>query len=272
MKKEIFVPDNAKEPFERTTNLAIAAHQDDVEIFAYQGVLECYGKNDKWFSAVVTSDGAGSSRAGLYENYTDEEMKKVRITEQKKAAYVGDYGFLSLLKYTSAEIKGDTPSIIDDYVEILKKAQPKIVYTHNIADKHPTHLGVAIKVIKAIRKLPVNMRPQKLLGCEVWRDLDWLDDSKKVKLVCDEHLNLERALLGVYDSQIAGGKRYDLATEGRRTANATYAESHDIDTYKRITYAMDLTPLITDDNLDIKEFISAQIEDFKQSVLNNLKY
>jgi LmbE family N-acetylglucosaminyl deacetylase len=251
--------------------MAVAAHQDDVEIFAYHGILECFGRQDKWFGAVVTADGAGSSRTGLYENFTNEQMMEIRMKEQKKAAYVGEYSFLSLLKYSSAQIKGDTPSIIEDYVEIFKKARPQIVYTHNIADKHPTHIAVALKCIRAIRSLPEEYRPEKVYGCEVWRDLDWLDDSLKVKLVCDEHINLERALLGLYDSQIAGGKRYDLATEGRRTANATYAESHDIDSYKRVTYAMDLTPLIKDDKLDIKEYVGSLIDNFRNSVLQSIK-
>ena len=34
------------------------------------------------------------------------------------------------------------------------------------------------------------------------------------------------ALIGVFDSQIAGGKRHDLAVLGRRRANATYNASH----------------------------------------------
>lgn len=270
MKKEIFVPDNNAEPFSRTTHLAIAAHQDDVEIFAYHGILECYGKEDKWFGAVVTADGAGSARSGLYESFTNEQMMEIRMKEQKKAAFVGEYSFLSLLKYSSSEIKGNTPSVTEDYADILKKTMPQIVYTHNLADKHPTHIGVVLKCIKAIRSLPKENRPKKLYGCEVWRDLDWLDDNLKVKLACDEHLNLERALLGVFDSQIAGGKRYDLASEGRRIANATYSESHGLDTNQRITYAMDLTPLIEDDSLDIKEFVGSYIDKFKNSVLENI--
>jgi LmbE family N-acetylglucosaminyl deacetylase len=267
---EVFVPDNHAEPYQRTTHLCISAHQDDVEIMAQSAIVECFGMEDKWFGAVVTADGAGSPRTGLYEKFTDEQMKEIRIKEQKKAAYVGEYSFLSLLKYKSSEIKGDTPQIIADYAQIIKKANPEIIYTHNIADKHPTHVGVALKVIKAIRSLPKEQRPEKLYGVEVWRDLDWLNDENKVKLDCGKHLNLERAMLGVFDSQIEGGKRYDLATEGRRIANATYAESHGVDNSIRLTYAMDLTPLIKDDLLCIKEFITAHIEDFKNSVLKNI--
>ena len=61
--------------------------------------------------------------------------------------------------------------------------------------------------------------------------------------------------LEVFDSQICGGKRYDLATEGRRVANATYAASHGVDTATAFSYAMDLTPLIKDKNLDICDIL-----------------
>ena len=270
-KYELYVPDGAAEPFSRTTHLAIAAHQDDVEIFAYHGILECFGSGGKWFSAVVTADGAGSARTGIYSDYTDAEMSEVRMTEQKKAAYIGDYGFLSLLKFSSREIKGETPEIVRAYADIIEKSAPEIIYTHSFADKHPTHIGVALKALAAVRSLPKDKRPKKLYGCEVWRDLDWLDDDKKVKLVCDGRPNLERALLGVFDSQIAGGKRYDLATEGRRMANATYAESHATDNCERMTFAMDLTPLIEDDGLPVSDYVGGLIDDFKSSVLRNLK-
>ena len=64
----IFVPDQApiSEALDRTTTLAISAHQDDIELMAWQGALACFGRNDKWFTGVVTADGAGSPRNGLY--------------------------------------------------------------------------------------------------------------------------------------------------------------------------------------------------------------
>ena len=68
------------------------------------------------------------------------------------------------------------------------------------------------------------------------------------------HPNLAAALLGVFDSQICGGKRYDLATIGRRTAHATYYASHGVDDTTQMNFAMDMTPLITDPTLDIREF------------------
>ena len=55
---------------------------------------------------------------------------------------------------------------------------------------------------------------------------------------------LGAALLGVYDSQLSAGKRYDLAASGRRRANATFHDAHEVDHSRALDYAMDLTPLI----------------------------
>ena len=181
--KMIYIPDGEEEKraLARTTHLCIAAHQDDTEFMAFSPIAECFQKSDKWFCGVVTTDGAGSPRNGLYANYTDEDMKAIRITEQKKAATVGEYGAQILLGYSSTEVKDkNNEKVVNDYVEILKATQPKYVYIHNLADKHETHVATALKAIKALRLLPPDEQPEKVYGCEVWRDLDWLNDNEKV--------------------------------------------------------------------------------------------
>ena len=55
--------------------------------------------------------------------------------------------------------------------------------------------------------------------------------------------------MGVFDSQVTGGKRYDLATAGRRLAHATYYASHGTDEESALNFAMDLTPLVEDPSL-----------------------
>ena len=139
-----------------------------------------------------------------------------------------------------------------------------MVYTHNLADKHDTHVAVALRTIAAIRELPAEARPKRLYGCEVWRDLDWMIDSDKVVFQLDQHENLAAALLGVFDSQIAGGKRYDLATIGRRRAHATYHQSHGVDTAEMINFGMDLTPLIEDPSLDPGGFVQAAYQPLRR--------
>src|SRR6185369_16455809 len=91
--EDYFVPDGTplKDAMARTTHLCIAAHQDDIEIMAYHGIAECFGRRDRWFTGVIVTNGAGSPRSGIYGQYTDEEMQKVRLLEQRKAAYVGEY-------------------------------------------------------------------------------------------------------------------------------------------------------------------------------------
>jgi len=271
---EWFVPDGTElgEALERTTHLAIAAHQDDIEIMAYDGILKCFGSSDKWFTGVVVTNGAGSPRNDLYAAYSDEQMQIIRRAEQKKAAYVGEYAAMALLDYPSGSVKDpNNPDVVEDIIEIIKSTKPQIVYTHNLADKHETHVSVALRTINAIRKLPVSYRPKSLYGCEVWRNLDWLQDNQKIQFDVSSHSNLSAALLGVFDSQICGGKRYDKATEGRRLANATYAESHGTDSSQSLMYAMDLTPLITDDSLNISDYIIGYINEFSVDVRNMLK-
>ena len=268
----IYIPDGLEEQtaVARTTHLAIAAHQDDIEFMAYAPIAECFGSSDKWFGAVVVTDGAGSPRSGIYADYTDEEMKKVRIVEQKKAAFLGEYSFLALLGHPSKEVKAGERAIAEELASLIKRAKPKYLYTHNLADKHETHVATALRVIAALRLLKPEERPEKVFGCEVWRDLDWLCDNEKIFLDCGPHPNLMRALSAVFDSQIAGGKRYDLAAEGRRLANATFSASHACDTYSALNYAMDLTPLM-DESADIANFITAAIERFKEQVKEGIR-
>jgi LmbE family N-acetylglucosaminyl deacetylase len=270
---DFFVPDGIvpDAALARTTHLCIAAHQDDIEIMAYHGIGECFGSAGKWFSGVVATSGAGSPRSGIYGGYTDEEMQKVRLIEQRKAAYVGDYACQIQLGYSSAQVKNARETaLVEDLVKILRAAQPEFVYLHNPADKHDTHIGVLLRCIAALRVARDTVRPKKVYGCEVWRNLDWLSDDEKQVLPSSSKPNIAAALVGVFDSQISGGKRYDLATAGRRVANATYFASHGTDQETALSYAMDLTPLVDNPNLSIGEYVLGHIDRFRGDVERRL--
>ena len=271
---EIYVPDGLddREALTRTTHMGIAAHEDDLEIMVLDGILACFGQADKWFLGIVATNGAGSPRDGLYAKCSDEQMRRVRRVEQKKAAFVGEYGAAVFLDHSSSEIKNSAESDPrEDIRSLIAEARPEIVYTHNLADKHDTHVAVALRTIEAIRELPPDMRPGKLFGCEVWRSLDWMVDEDKVVFALDRHENIAMSLVGIFDSQIAGGKRYDLATMGRRRANATYYESHAVDASQSMNFGMDLTPLIRDDNLDPNQYVQQHIERLARDVAQRLK-
>jgi LmbE family N-acetylglucosaminyl deacetylase len=266
---EIYIPDSQsiESALARTTHLCFSAHQDDIEIMAANPIVECFQQKDKWFTGVVVTDGRGSPRNGLYEQYGDDEMRLVRFKEQRKAAYVGEFAAQIMLDFPSKVVKDASRNEpVDDILEIIRATKPRIIYTHNLADKHDTHVAVALRVIEALRKLEPAERPEKIVGCEVWRALDWMLDSDKLMMDLSDHENLQFALLGVFDSQIAGGKRYDLASMGRRRANATYFESHGVDNTTGLSYGMDMTPLMNDADLDPAEFVSGFMQRFANEV------
>jgi LmbE family N-acetylglucosaminyl deacetylase len=270
----VFVPDGkpAEEAFGRVTHLGIGAHQDDVEIMAFHGVLQCYRRKKRCFGAVTCTDGRGSPRAGKYASFSDEEMRQLRRKEQEQAAVIGEYGAVVQLDYPSSRVKDPRETrLIEDLEVVLRASRPKVVYTHNLADRHETHTAVALRTIHAIRRLPAAMRPKTVYGCEVWRDLDWLSDADKVVLDVGRRMSLAKKLIDVYDSQIEGGKNYRQASLARWMVNATYYQSHETDVFQRICYAMDLTPLIMDDSLDPIDFVLGFLRRFHQSAESMLR-
>jgi LmbE family N-acetylglucosaminyl deacetylase len=273
-KHDVFIPDQTEPEtaLRRVTHLGIVSHQDDLEIAAYHGITECFHSKDQWFGGVVVTDGSGSPRKGPYADYTDDEMQQVRLIEQRKAAYVGEYSIMIQLGYPSEDVKEkpDGP-VVEDLKAILEQTHPRILYVHNPCDRHDTHVATFLRCLEALRALPPEKRPEKIYGCEVWRKLDWLLSDDKVMLWVDKHPHLLRPLLGVFDSQISGGKRYDLAEEGLRHANATYFDSHTTDKTSLLTFAMDLTPLVHNDSLDVEEYTLDYVRRLERDVAERLR-
>ncbi len=256
----------------RTTHLGIGAHQDDLEFMAFHGILACYDRADRWFGGVTVTDGRGSSRAGRFKDWSDDQIAAERIREQDAAAVIGQYSFMAQLGFGSAAVRDPRQDAVrDDLRRILEAARPEVVYLHNLADKHDTHVGCALRSIEAMRRLPKPDRPKLVYGCEVWRDLDWLVDSEKTAMPISARPELARALNEVFATQIAGGKRYDLAVLGRRTANATFSNAHSTDQETAMQWAMDLTPLVQDDTLDPLTYTVGFIERLKADVTDRIR-
>lgn len=268
------IPDGvvAPEAYARCSHLAIGAHQDDLEFMAFHGINTCYGDDGLWFGGVTCTDGGGSARGGKYTDYSDEQMKAVRRDEQRQAAEIGQYSFVNQLGLSSASIKDPNQrnTLVDQLETILLQTQPDVLYTHNPADRHATHVAVCTAVLEAVRRVPPYSRPKKVYGCEVWRDLDWLCDDDKVALDVSGNTALAEKLNACFDSQIAGGKNYGQAVMGRRQANATFFDSHSVDVIDQLWFAMDLTPLAEDDQLDVKAYVQTKIKRFEQSVIDGL--
>lgn len=267
------MPDGVAEAraLKRTTQMCIAAHHDDIEIMAPQAILDCFGREDRWFFGVVATNGAGSPRSDLYAKHTDRQMQAVRKVEQRKAAMVGEFGALAMLDHPSADVKKPGhPGVVGDLRALLLAARPDVVVMHNLADKHDTHVALALRTLEALRALPASARPAKVYGGEVWRDLDWMLDADKVRWNVSARENIQAALVGVFDSQISGGKRYDLAAAGRRRAHATYSESHSVDAAQLSAVGMDMTPLVRNPNLDPFDYVARYVDRFRRDVLERI--
>lgn len=256
----MMIPDGATEPaaLKRVTHLGIGAHPDDLEFMALHGILACYRKNDAWFGGITCTNGGPTLIAE-------------RHAEQEQAARTGAYSFIAQLGYASAEAKDPHDDrLTRDLIALLSACRPHTIYTHNPADKHDTHVAVLMRVVKALRSLPPDHRPQRLLGCEVWRDLDWMLDGDKVRLDVSGHPDLAEKLAAAFVSQNAR-KRYDLAVRGRERANATFFESHEPDGPTRVWHAMDLTPLLHDDHMSVSQLANRHFAGFKNDVMERIE-
>jgi LmbE family N-acetylglucosaminyl deacetylase len=272
---DILVPDPSLDPasaLARVTHLCVAAHQDDIEIMAYSGICDCLDHPGEVFGSVVATDGAGSPRSGAYADFSDGRMCEVRRAEQRKAAQIGGYGIQIQLGHASADVRQPGHAgVAADLERIFQGCRPKVVYLHNPADRHDTHVAVLLRCLEAIRKVPPANRPGRVLGCEVWRDLDWLPDRRKVALDAGRRPELAARLLSVFESQIAGGKRYDLGALGRRAANAVFHTSHAVDRMAGITWALDLGPLLDEPGLSSEEFVASLVGEFCDDASGRLR-
>lgn len=266
---DIFVPDGLDpvDALKRTTMLSIAAHQDDCEIMAYHAIAECYDNPDQWYTAIVLTDGGGSPRSGAYADYTNEQIHVKRSQEQRDAAKVGKYAAVVQLAYSSPDVRTDKREIIEDeLVNLLRIARPEVVFMHNLADRHETHLGACLRAIGAMRKLAPEERPKKVYGMEVWRSLDWASEGDRLIFDTSKHPEVASGVITAFESQCTPKKRFDSAALGRRLGNATFQAPRDIDPTGSCSIGIDLTPVISDPTLDLRTYILGFVDRFRGEV------
>lgn len=253
------------------THLAIAAHPDDIEIIGLHGIGQCLNDSNSWFSGIVVTDGAGSPRSGKYKDITNENMVDVRAQEQIIAADVGQYASLYQLRCSSHLLKGELDENLVSYLyQQLLQMKPDTLYLHNPADRHETHVNVCLHAIAALQRLAVKDRPTKVYGVEVWRSLDWLPENFKVTLDVSSFESLQIDLFNAFESQVDGGKKYDTALVSRWRSNATFYDSHSIDTCSAMQLAMDMTTLMSTYKGSVKEFMLDVLKHFNHNVIKNL--
>jgi LmbE family N-acetylglucosaminyl deacetylase len=254
----------------RTTDLAVVAHPDDLELALPGVILACRADPERSFTGVICTDGAGSVRP---EGMDPRDLVAVRAAEQRAAADMGAMGAVVLLGLASSTVgapAGDPQrdAFVSTLLEVAEACEPTTVHTHNPADAHRTHVVVATATIDALRRLPVHQRPARVVGWEGWRDLDWLPADLRITddLTGQEYEALD--LARCHASQLAA-KRYDLAAQGRRRANATFAEARRADEAGELAVAIDLSAVLDDDSEPAAVVLDA-IDQFRRDVSEGL--
>jgi len=254
-----------------TTHMGIGAHADDLEILAFPGIVNCFQDPKKRFSGVVVTDGAGAPRTGRFSSTPDAQLISIRQKEQRAAADLGKYASVIQLAHPSSAVRqSDRSKVVAELTQILDIARPDVLYLHNPADRHETHIAVLIACLEALRNLPASALPKEVYGCEVWGDLDWVPASHIVRLPCPEPQTLGTSLLRCFESQVEGGKRYDRAAVGRRHAQATFGNPTQPDSAEEVVLALDLRPLLQSKN-SLTDFLAPTLDLFRAQTLARIE-
>ena len=75
----------------------------------------------------------------------------------------------------------------------------------------------------------------------------------------------------MYQSQIASGKKYDVAIRGRNIANATFDSEREIDILQQGSYALDLNPLVLVKELSVGAYLNRLSDNLKSEINTNLQ-
>lgn len=268
----VIVPDERtiEQALADATDLAVVAHPDDLELLLPTVLASCSSQPDRSFVGVVCTDGAGS--IGVEGAPTGSTLLvALRADEQRAACEVGGHAVVMLgCDSTALRDPGRRGEVARVVADILRTCEPAVVYTHALLDRHVTHVAVALAVVDAARRAgragtdttsggrdsASRGRQPPLLGVEGWCSLDWLADDDRVELPGIDDARLGRRLAACFGSQLAH-KRYDVAMEGRRRANATLHRHDAPDAADELTLALDMTQLVVDPGLEPSAFLDA---------------
>ena len=117
-------------------------------------ILACFQQQDRWFTGVVVTDGRGSPRTDVYEQYATTRCAWCASMSSAVRPQWADTPppCCSITPAGPSRTASDRRPI-EDLVKLLQTCRPQEVYTHNLADKHDTHVAVTLRTIAAIRSL-----------------------------------------------------------------------------------------------------------------------
>ena len=119
--------------------VAIGAHPDDLEIFAYGFLAAASARGDQLFLGIATDGAAGGSNPG-------PELAARRATET--TAGLAPIGAPTLLGLPDGKL-ASAPKARDQITDFIRAAAPDLVITHAPEDYHPDHRALSYFVADA---------------------------------------------------------------------------------------------------------------------------
>ncbi len=233
----------------------IGTHADDGVLLGFPAIWDGFLDQNLSVRSVVVTDGAGApQRANGGRVRSKNLLRLTRRLEEIKVGTLARYAGVTFLDYSSATVKdsASTEPTLALY-DTLLQCVPAEVWTHSPLDEHESHRAVLERVVQAIQMLPFESRP-KLRAGEVWCSHAGIAKPWKVRFDVSDGLWLARRLLRQYRSQLEA-RWYDRGAIARWIGNATFEESHEVQTAHAVVFALDLTRLIDKHPLTIPEYV-----------------
>jgi hypothetical protein len=175
-----------------------SAHQDDIEIMAHAGICDCLEANRArkplaaWWSPTAPAPRALVQVLELHRRADAVGIRRDGATPRRRSSAATRSSSSSA--HPSADVKSGGPRrgvARRPHTAIFAGAcspECRLSAQPGGQARHPRRR--ARRCLEALRALPPGARPRRVLGCEVWRDLDWLVDADKVALDSGRHPEL----------------------------------------------------------------------------------
>jgi LmbE family N-acetylglucosaminyl deacetylase len=188
--------------------LAIGAHPDDIEIACSGTLAKCVKRGDTVIVCHVSSGNLG------HVLITPDELRKIRASEAKKAGALAGIEVICA-EFDDLQIYDNNQEARDKLVDIIRRANPDFIITHNPDDYMPDHTAVARLVFDASFTATLPNYKSKVQGPANLVPIYYMDTLAGVNFNPTEYVDitdeieLKLKMLECHESQIVWMRDHD---------------------------------------------------------------
>lgn len=181
--------------------LAITCHPDDMEINCGGTLLKCVKRGDHVTVCHVCNGNMG------HVVIEPEELREIRIAEAARSCAMGGFDVVTC-DVGDLDLYEGSKAVRDKLVQIIRKAKPDLILTHDPNDYMADHVAVARLVFDASFAASVpHYEPGEYPACEV-TPLYYVENSAGINFIPTEYVDvteeteLKLKMLACHESQI----------------------------------------------------------------------